>query len=55
MNFLKGKKTYIVMAVGVIVNGAFALGYIPTEYIPLVNSVLAFLGLGALRAGVSNK
>jgi len=50
---LKGSKTYIVMIVGVIVNGAFAMGYIPTEYIGFANAILGFLGLGALRAGVS--
>jgi len=48
----KGKKTYIVMIVGVLVNGAVAMGYIPAEYFGLVNSILGFLGLGALRAGV---
>lgn len=52
---LKGWKTYIVMIVGVLVNGAFAMGYIPEASIGLVNTVLGFLGLGALRAGVGNK
>ena len=52
---LKGYKTYIVMIVGVLVNGAYAMGYIPAEWISLVNTILGFLGLGALRAGVSNK
>lgn len=52
---LKGYKTYIVMAIGVIANGLFAMGYIPSEYIGLVNSILGFLGLGALRAGVTNR
>jgi hypothetical protein len=52
---LKGYKTYIVMAVGIVVNGCFAMGLIPVEWLPVVNSILAFLGLGALRAGVSNK
>lgn len=49
---LKGYKTYIVVAIGIIVNGAYALGYIPVEYIPMINGFLGFLGLGALRAGV---
>ena len=48
----KGYKTYIVMIVGVVINGAFAMGYIPTEYLGFANAVLGFLGLGALRAGV---
>jgi len=52
---LKGWKTYIVVIVGVLVNGAFAMGYIPESAIGLVNTILGFLGLGALRAGVANK
>ena len=52
---LKGWKTYIVVIVGIIVNGAYAMGYIPEASIGLVNTILGFLGLGALRAGVSNK
>jgi len=49
---LKGYKTYLVMIVGVIANGAFAMGVIPVEYLGFVNAILGFLGLGALRAGV---
>ena len=52
---LKGWKTYIVMIVGVIVNGAVAMGYIPEEFLATINSVLGFLGLGTLRAGVAKK
>jgi len=49
----KGMKTYIVVIVGVLVNGAFAMGYIPEASVGLVNTILGFLGLAALRAGVS--
>ena len=52
---LKGYKTYFVVIVGVIVNGMIAMGYIPTEYLVTINSILGFLGLGALRAGVDGK
>ena len=52
---LKGYKTYLVVAIGVIANGLAVMGYIPEAYMPLVNSILGFLGLGALRAGVNNK
>jgi len=52
---LKGWKTYIVVIVGVLVNGAFAMGLIPAGALPIVNTVLGFLGLAALRAGVSSK
>mgnify|MGYP001121938982 CR=1 FL=1 len=50
---LKGLKTYIVVIVGVLVNGAYAMGYIPEASVGLVNTILGFLGLAALRAGVS--
>jgi len=50
--WLKGKKTYFVVAVGVIANGLFAMGLIPAEWLPYVNTILGFLGLAALRAGV---
>lgn len=51
VEFLKGKKTYIVGAVTFILGGLQALGYpIPAE----VYALLAGLGLAALRAGVSN-
>lgn len=52
MEWLKGKKTYIVVAVGVIVNGLISMGYIDESMREVVNSILAFLGLGTLRAGV---
>jgi len=52
---LKGWKTYIVVAVGVVANGLYATGLIPVEYMGFVNAVLAFLGLGALRAGIAGK
>ncbi len=48
----KGYKTYIVMVVGVLVNGAIAMGYIPETYLTTINSVLGFLGLGAIRNGI---
>jgi len=51
--WLKGKKTYIIVVVGVIVNGLFAMGYIDESAIKVVNMVLGFLGLGAIRAGVN--
>jgi len=55
MKFLTGWKTYIVVAVGVIFNGLVAMGYIPADYIGVVNTILGFLGLGAIRAGIAGK
>lgn len=52
MEWLKGKKTYITAIVGIILNGLIAMGYISSDLIVPINSVLGFLGLGTLRAGV---
>jgi len=50
---LKGWKTYIVVVLGVIVNGCVYMGYIDASLLPTINSILGFLGLGALRAGIA--
>ena len=49
---LKGWKTYIVVAIGVIFNGLVASGYLDESLRPTVNTILGFLGLGALRNGI---
>jgi len=49
---LKGYKAYIVMILGVIFNGLVASGYVDEALRPTINSILAFIGLGALRAGI---
>ncbi|MFH1385098.1 MAG: hypothetical protein ABIH47_09100 [Candidatus Omnitrophota bacterium] len=53
LNFFKGKKTYLVVGVGVILNGLMAMDVIPQSLLPVVNSILGFLGMGALRAGIA--
>jgi len=55
MDWLKGKKTYLVVIVGVIVNGLAAMDIIPAAFIPTVNTVLGLLGLATIRAGISGK
>jgi len=52
---LEGKKTYIVIVVAIVFNTLVQLGYIDYSYVEYVNIVLAALGLGALRAGVSKQ
>lgn len=49
---LKGVRTYIVVILGIIFNGLVASGYIDESLRPTVNSVLAFIGLGTLRASI---
>ena len=53
VEWLKGKKTYIVMFVGVLVNGAYAMGYLDKATVEAIDGVLIFLGLGTIRAGIS--
>ena len=54
MSFLTGYKTYITAVIGVILTGALAMGYIDQAMYTEVAGFLGFLGLGFLRAGVSN-
>lgn len=53
--YLQGKKTYIIIIVAIVFNTLVQLGYIDASYVEYVNIVLAALGLGALRAGVSKQ
>lgn len=53
IELLQGKKTYIIMAVGVIVNGLYVMGYIDDKVVAAIDGVLMFLGLGSVRAGIS--
>lgn len=50
---LEGKKTYIVVIVAILFNTLVQLGYIDPSYVEYVNIILAALGLGTLRAGIS--
>jgi hypothetical protein len=53
--YLQGKKTYIIIVVAIVFNTLVQLGYVDASYVEYVNIVLAALGLGALRAGVSKQ
>ena len=50
LDFLNGKKTYIVAAVIAITAGVQALGYTVTEWVYVLESAL---GLGAVRVGIT--
>ena len=52
MAWLKGKKTYIVMIIAVLLNGLASQGLIDASAIESVNIILGFLGLGAVRNGI---
>jgi len=51
MEFLKGKKTYIVAALIGIATAAQALGYITAEQYQVIIALLGGTGLATLRAG----
>ena len=51
--WLQGKKTYVIMLVGVIVNGLWVMGYLDDKTLIAIDSILGFLGLGSIRAGIS--
>ena len=54
LDILKGKKTYLVVAVAFILAGCNAVGWIDQPTTEKIYGILGFLGLGFLRAGVSN-
>ena len=54
MDFMEGKKTYVVVVMGLVsVVGAFLLGEVSLAQ--AITNALELLGLGALRLGVANK
>ena len=53
IDFLSGKKTYIVAFVLATLNLAVAFGWISPENLEQINLILVALGLGAIRAGVN--
>jgi len=53
INLLHGKKTYIIVIVAIVFNTLVQLGYLQPSNVEYINIILAALGLGALRSGVS--
>ena len=53
INFLSGRKTYLVAFVLAGLNLAVALNWVTVDQLNQVNTVLVALGLGALRSAVS--
>jgi len=56
-DFLQGYKTYIVMILAFVFNlGATAGWWLPDNQVwELINIILGFLGLGAIRAGMKTE
>lgn len=53
INFLDGKKTYLLAILVAVLNLAVASGWISPAHIDQINMVLGALGVAALRAGVA--
>ncbi len=49
---LDGKKTFIVVGVGVLIFGAESMGLLPTGTVDKLDGLLALLGLGTLRDAI---
>jgi hypothetical protein len=47
---MKGYRTYLTVAVGVVVSGLYAMGYISQDTFNAIASLAGFAGLGFLRA-----
>jgi len=53
ISWLSGKKTYIIVLIGAVLNVAVAFGWVTPDNLEQINAVLLALGLGAIRAGIS--
>ena len=53
MDWLSGKKTYIVAIIGVIMTGLLGTGTISQDQYNMIMGLLGALGLATLRAGVT--
>jgi len=55
MEWLNGKKTYIVAFLMVVLSGLLAQGYISADVFTILEGILLGGGLAALRAGVAKQ
>ena len=53
MEWLAGKKTYIVSGLGLIVCGLYVFGVIDDKTAEMLGGLLGFTGIATLRAGVA--
>lgn len=55
IHWLRGKKTYILVILGAVLNVAVQAEWMTVENLEAVNTVLVFLGIGAVRLGIAGK
>lgn len=53
--FLSGKKTYIVALIAVVLNFAVYMQWITVDQLQTVNTILAALGLAAVRSAIQKQ
>ena len=53
IGFLKGKKTYILSALGAVIAFAYFMGWVDYQIAEQLLALLGFCSLAALRAGVN--
>jgi len=54
IQFLKGKKTYLVAGLGALVTFAYYMGWISQEIYMALLGVLGFSGMATMRSAISN-
>ena len=55
MEWLNGKKTYIVAVLGGIVIAVHSMGFLSAEMATGILGLLGFTGVATLRSGIANK
>lgn len=57
IEWLQGKKTYIIVILAAVFNigVVFGLWTVDSQVWAFINSILVFLGLGTLRAGIASE
>ena len=53
MEWLSGKKTYIVSGLGVVVFGLYIFGVIDKDQAEMLGGLLGFTGIATIRAGIA--
>ena len=53
LNALKGKKTYILVAVGILCYGTEQMGLIPAGTVDKIDGLLVILGIGTVRSALA--
>lgn len=53
ISFLRGKKTFLFSACGIVIVGAYGMGYIPEALANQLMFLIGFSGMASLRAALN--